>query len=148
MQRMSRIVITPNKYERVQEPRKEAIQKLRDELSEFADQVEAVYTEPDLDPSKRRVTWGEILQVYLGVKLLDVTYGYYVEKGLDKITEVIRKWVRTVFDDNQKGKPNPRPQIVNVLDEDGKLLATIRVNKEGETFTETDEYKGRHRKSQ
>jgi hypothetical protein len=140
------IIIDSGGREPLREDRKEVIQKLADSLREFDSDVEVVYRDPEIDPSRRKVTWGEILEVYLGVKLVDITYAYFVEKQLDRVTEVIKNWARKTFNDKRGDKPNARPEIVNICEQGGKIIAVVKVNKDGDDYTETDEYQGRHRK--
>lgn len=90
-----------------------------------------------MEPGRVGLIFGEVVWIYLGVKAIDVVTNHAIEAMLDRILDTVKAWGRQRFG-KRKDAPRPRPMSVQIVDEDGKVLRTWRIDQDGEQETIPD----------
>ena len=84
-----------------------------------------------MEPGRRGITFGEVVAVYIGMKALDTVTGHVMDAALQRIIDAAKAWGRERF--GKRGDaPNPRPVVITFFDEEGKVIRTWKIDKDGE----------------
>jgi hypothetical protein len=121
-----RLIVYKPDTERFLEERITALDELADGLAALGHDVKRNYHEQP--PGRYGVTWWEVVYIYLGMKAIDAMTSRALDAVLDKIVETAKHWARG----RMARKETNRPEYFAVLDAEGKVLRSWKIDKEGE----------------
>lgn len=84
-----------------------------------------------MEPGRLGLTWYEVVLVYLGIKALDTVTGDAMDAVLHRVIDVAKVWGRERFR-KEPDKPRLRPLVISFLDEDGTVLHSWKIDKDGD----------------
>jgi hypothetical protein len=90
-----------------------------------------------MEPGRVGVVFGEVVWIYPGVKAIDVVTDHAIEAMFGRILDTVKAWGRERFG-RRKDAPRPRPMSVQIVDEDGNVLRTWRIDQDGQQETVPD----------
>jgi len=121
-----RLIIYKPGTERFLEERINALDELAGELATMGHDVERDYHEQA--PGRYGITWWEVVYIYVGMKALDAVTSRALDAMLDRIVETAKRWAH----ERMAHKRTSRPEYFAVLDTEGKVLRSWKIDKEGE----------------
>jgi hypothetical protein len=121
-----RLVLHKPGTERFSEDRIAALDELAADLSDLGHDVDRDYREQA--PGQYGVTWWEVAYIYVGMKAIDAMTSRALDAAMDKIVETTKRWAHQRL--NRKG--NNRPEYFAILDAEGKVLRSWKIDKQGE----------------
>lgn len=84
-----------------------------------------------MPPGRRGIIWGEVLLIAVGWKVLDAATNHAIDAAIDRILEVAKRWGRKRFAE-RGGDVRNRPTSIQIVDEDGRTIASWKIDAEGE----------------
>jgi hypothetical protein len=134
---MEIIICTPSNQNTTRE-REAAINELISDLYSLKIPIRTSYGEQA--PDRRGVTWWEILYIYLVSRGVDAVTGYAYSAALDQVTDRTKGWIRKRF----ARAETRRPQYFAILDDEGKVLQSWKIDAEGEVEMTRDDDEEKH----
>jgi hypothetical protein len=128
--RVTRLIVYKNPGQGgISEEKGMAWESLANDLRDLG--CEVTRADKYMEPGRVGIVYGDVVLIYLGMKLVDTVTDRVMEGTLQRIIDAAKAWGRERFGPG-RDKPRARPTSITICDEDGKIIYAWTVDGTGE----------------